>query len=89
MENYWRAKVDMFDINFSVNNPLKTYEYVDEDQSASNLKSISKAEFDAKVEEMLTTQFREMELQRLKKENLELKNEIERLRKKYRKKSNK
>jgi hypothetical protein len=84
LEEFVRARVEMFDIKISETKPEKVYEYINEKFLTSNLKRVSEAEFEKQFEEQMNNHFREMELKRLKNENQELQNQIDRLKKKYR-----
>jgi histone acetyltransferase (RNA polymerase elongator complex component) len=85
LEEFVRARVEMFDINISETKPERIYEYIDEKPKTSNLKNISETDLENQIMEKLNARFREMELGRLKNENLELQNQIDKLKKKYRK----
>jgi hypothetical protein len=85
LNDYLRARVEMFDINISETKPERVYEYIDEKPKTSSFKNISEADLENQIMEKLNARYREMELEKLKNENIELRNEIDRLKKKYRK----
>jgi FtsZ-binding cell division protein ZapB len=76
LDNYWRARIEMFDINTSHSKPKNVYEYVNEKPAVSHLGNISEIEMDKRFEEKFNARLREIDYQKLQIENQELKSHI-------------
>ena len=78
-DNFWRAKIDVFDRNISETNSIKSYEYTDETAVISELGNTSETDMETRLNEMLDIRIQKMDLQRLQKENQQMLDRIDEL----------
>jgi hypothetical protein len=76
LDNYERAKIDMFDINISETKPKKTYEHTDERPAYSGFSGLGNASLDlqSEVKKMFEAEMREREHRQLQENYEKLKN---------------
>jgi hypothetical protein len=73
LDNYWRARIEMFDINTSNSKPKNVYEYINEKPVTPHVGNVSASDLEKQFEEMLSARLREMDYQKLQTEYQELK----------------